>query len=162
MNWQKIKCAILGHSWVVKGEHKGDIGAERNCICGAHEPAIEWPRFPMPPCKPSAPERIQVLSIASGDTLIITKEGQLNQEQRERIKASVQASIPEGCKVMVLEGGLKVSAVVTATNPDALLCEVKAFRNDLLQQREEALAREHIEVRAVDASEFKYNYADLG
>jgi hypothetical protein len=44
MTWQRIKCAIFGHAWKVEGDNKGDIGAERNCLCGAHVAAIKWPR----------------------------------------------------------------------------------------------------------------------
>lgn len=42
--WQRIKCRIFGHQWVVKGEHQADIGAERNCACGAHIDAVVWPK----------------------------------------------------------------------------------------------------------------------
>lgn len=114
MNWQRIKCAVWGHSWVVKGEHQSNIGAERNCVCGAHWPAVVWPKAPMPECKPPAPERIQVLSIKAGDILVITHDGPLNHEQIERIKVMALRALPADCKVLVLNGGLKVSTVVSA------------------------------------------------
>lgn len=45
MNWQRIKCLILGHQWVVKPENwTQGVAAERNCACGAYVPAVVWPK----------------------------------------------------------------------------------------------------------------------
>jgi hypothetical protein len=49
MNWQRIKCAVLGHRWTVAPDDLvHGIAAERNCVCGAHVPAIKWPKPPRP------------------------------------------------------------------------------------------------------------------
>ena len=42
---QRIRCFFGQHAWTVgEGDHPADIAAERNCECGAHIPAIKWPR----------------------------------------------------------------------------------------------------------------------
>lgn len=58
MNWQHIKCAMLGHRWTVAPDDwVHGIAAERNCGCGAYIAAIKWPPAPpMPTCKPPKPE----------------------------------------------------------------------------------------------------------
>jgi hypothetical protein len=43
--WQRIKCAVFGHRWVVGPDDcLSDITAARDCACGAHIAAIKWPR----------------------------------------------------------------------------------------------------------------------
>ncbi len=67
---------------------------------------------PMPPCKPPRIDRSEVLSMGEGDTLVITCERMLTAEQIEKIKICAEGDLPNGCKVMVLCGGLQVGTVI--------------------------------------------------
>lgn len=41
----RLLCALFGHRWTVApGDHLSDVGAEKNCECGAHWPAVVWPQ----------------------------------------------------------------------------------------------------------------------
>lgn len=84
--------------------------------------AMPQPAPPMPACKPPRTEqvdRVQALSLAAGDTLIVTCDSHLTSEQIARIKAGALDCLPKGCKVMVLHGGLKVGGTVNASDPIA-------------------------------------------
>lgn len=52
--------------------------------------------------------------VASGDTLVITSPRLLTSEQRANIRAAVESGIPDGVRVLIVDGGLTVSAITQA------------------------------------------------
>lgn len=81
-----------------------------------------------PPPEQSREDHIHGLHMAAGDTLIINCERILTPEQRAQIASMAARRLREGVHVMVLDGGLKVSAVHTQPSIDAqarLLAELQ-------------------------------------
>lgn len=62
-------------------------------------------------------ERIQALSLAAGDTLVLSVGNPITKEQHDAIKTSVHGCIPDGCKVMVLHRGLSIAGTINAKRP---------------------------------------------
>ena len=115
-------CSIfVPSSWSSKDESTPALGAAMPGIHhGMSSPTRPAP--PMPECKPprvEQAERIQVLHLAAGGTLILSSDDHLSTEQRAEIRAYALAFIPEGCKVMVLDGGLKVAGTISARDVNA-------------------------------------------
>ena len=70
----------------------------------------------MPACKPLRPEqaeRIEVLSLAPGDVLVVNCDHAVTDDQKAKIKTSFERIMPVGCKVAVLGKGMKLSAVTS-------------------------------------------------
>lgn len=61
----------------------------------------------------SPDERVRVLQVRPGDTLVVTTDRNLHNEQRARLAEHVKARVPEGVNVMVLDGGLQLQVVRT-------------------------------------------------
>lgn len=58
MNWNRIKCAVLGHKWQVREGHpSSDVRAPADRTqCGEHHSGIDWSRVPqMPPVRNPRP-----------------------------------------------------------------------------------------------------------
>ncbi len=122
MDWRKLICYTIGCNWKCDddGSH-GIAGAFKCARCGGIWPAVVWPKVPpMPACKPPRTEqadRIEVVSLTAGDTLIISSDKPLTHEQRASIKSSAMQCLAPGCTVMVLDAGLSIAGAVTARRP---------------------------------------------
>lgn len=58
-------------------------------------------------------ERIEVITARPGDAVVVTYPNHLTQDQRTQIIKSVERRLPEGVIAMVLDGGLRMSHVVS-------------------------------------------------
>lgn len=64
-------------------------------------------------------EGIRVLRASAGDSVVVTYPGTLTQDQRTQIIASVERRLPDGVIAMVLDGGLRMSHVVSVGDAPA-------------------------------------------
>lgn len=58
-------------------------------------------------------ERIQVITASPGDAVVVTYPGVLTPEQRTQIVAAIERRLSSGVNAMVLDGGLRMSHVVS-------------------------------------------------
>jgi hypothetical protein len=58
-------------------------------------------------------ERVQIITAQPGDAVVVTHPGTLTQDQRTQIIAAVERRLPDGVIAMVLDGGLRMSHVVS-------------------------------------------------
>jgi len=58
-------------------------------------------------------EGIQRLTTSPGDAVVITYPGLMTKEQRGQIIEAIERRLPKGVNAMVLEGGLRMSHVVS-------------------------------------------------
>jgi hypothetical protein len=58
---------------------------------------------------------IQILTAAPGDAVVVTYPGHMTAEQRNQIIEAMERRLPKGVNAMVLEGGLRVSHVVSVS-----------------------------------------------
>lgn len=61
-------------------------------------------------------EGIRILRASAGDSVVVTYPGALTQDQRNQIIASVERRLPDGVVAMVLDGGLRMSHVVSVAD----------------------------------------------
>jgi hypothetical protein len=54
------------------------------------------------------------LELHPGDTLVVRTEQHLSKEQTGYIEGFIKPLIPEGCKVLVLGGGLRLDVLTSA------------------------------------------------
>lgn len=83
--------------------------------------------------------RIDVLSPKAGDTIAVSIEHHLTPVQRLAIREALESKLPEGVKVMILEGGMTLTHVespASANERHELLCEIKALREEMQRERE--------------------------
>lgn len=74
----------------------------------------------MPPAKlPAEPafERAQIITAKAGDTIVVTARSTLSNDQRALLRAMFAAHLPEGVKLMVLEGGTTLTHIRAGTAP---------------------------------------------
>lgn len=83
--------------------------------------------------------RVRVMSPKAGDTIAVSIERLLSAGHREQIQTALKSKLPEGVKVMVLDGGMALTHVEApaADAQNELLCEVKAIRDEMRRFREE-------------------------
>lgn len=60
-------------------------------------------------------ERIQVVDLRPGDTIIVSFDGFLSKTQREDLRASCEKRFPEN-KVVVCEGGMQITVARPGAN----------------------------------------------
>jgi hypothetical protein len=60
-----------------------------------------------------AAEGIQIITAAPGDAVVVTYPGHMTAEQRNQIVEAMERRLPKGVSAMVLEGGLRMSHVVS-------------------------------------------------
>jgi hypothetical protein len=60
---------------------------------------------------------IAKLELRHGDTLVVRTEQHLSKEQTAYIEAFVTPHIPDGCKVLVLGGGLQLVVLTVGVDP---------------------------------------------
>lgn len=58
-------------------------------------------------------EGIQVITASPGDAVVVTYPGHMTTEQRNQIIEDIERRLPKGVNAMVLEGGLRMSHVVS-------------------------------------------------
>lgn len=58
-------------------------------------------------------EGIQVITASPGDAIVVTYPGHMTTEQRNQIIEDIERRLPKGVNAMVLEGGLRMSHVVS-------------------------------------------------
>jgi hypothetical protein len=59
---------------------------------------------------------IQVITAAPGDAVVVTYRGHMTAEQRTQIIETMERRLPKGVNAMVLEGGMRVSHVVSVSD----------------------------------------------
>lgn len=113
MSWARIACFFKGHileHTVMSGYMHMPVRCRR---CDYTEAGIKYP--PMPPIKPApepTAERVQIITAKAGDIIVVTFQAVLNNEQRARMRDMFTANLPEGVKLMVLEGGATLSHIL--------------------------------------------------
>lgn len=60
-----------------------------------------------------APERVQVIKASPGDAVVLTYPRVLTAEQRDHLITIIERRLPKGVMAIVLEGGLRMSHVVS-------------------------------------------------
>jgi hypothetical protein len=60
-------------------------------------------------------ERIQIITASPGDAVVVTYPGTLTPEQRTQIIAAIERRLSNGVSAMVLDGGLRMSHVVSVS-----------------------------------------------
>jgi hypothetical protein len=61
-------------------------------------------------------ERVEIITASAGDAVVVTYPGQLTQDQRTQIIKSIERRLPDGVIAMVLDGGLRMSHVVSVSD----------------------------------------------
>ncbi|MBK5204346.1 MAG: hypothetical protein JJD98_02745 [Polaromonas sp.] len=56
-------------------------------------------------------ETIEMVSVKLGDVVILTMNGHLSTDQRERLMSCVNDVLPDGVKALVLDGGVKMAVL---------------------------------------------------
>ena len=59
------------------------------------------------------PERVQVIKASPGDAVVMTYPRVLTAEQRDHLIRIIECRLPKGVMAIVLEGGLRMSHVVS-------------------------------------------------
>jgi hypothetical protein len=59
---------------------------------------------------------IQIITVAPGDAVVVTYPGHMTAEQRSQIIEAMERRLPRGVNAMVLEGGLRMSHVVSVSD----------------------------------------------
>jgi len=60
---------------------------------------------------------IAKLQMRAGDTLVVRTDQHLSKEQTQYITNFVEPYVPEGCKVLVLGGGLQLIVLTAGVDP---------------------------------------------
>jgi hypothetical protein len=58
---------------------------------------------------------MHILTAGPGDAVVVTYPGMLTQEQRGQIIEAIERRLPKGVNAIVLEGGLRLSHVVSVS-----------------------------------------------
>lgn len=58
---------------------------------------------------------IQIVTAGPGDAVVVTYPGHMTEEQRDQIIEIMERRLPKGVSAMVLEGGLRMSHVVSVS-----------------------------------------------
>jgi hypothetical protein len=59
---------------------------------------------------------IQIITAAPGDAVVVTYPGHMTAEQRSQIIEAMERRLPKGVNAVVLEGGLRMSHVVSVSD----------------------------------------------
>jgi hypothetical protein len=60
-------------------------------------------------------EGIRILKTSAGDMVVVTYPGHLTREQGRQIMEAMERKLPKGVKAMLMDGGMRVSHVVSAS-----------------------------------------------
>lgn len=115
MTWARVTCFFRGHI-IERVVTPGYMRMPARCRrCDYTEAGIKYPPVPpMPSVKPLAEreaERVQIISAKPGDTIAVLFKASLTQPQRAIIKGLMAAQLPDGVKVLVLEGGTQLAHI---------------------------------------------------
>jgi hypothetical protein len=58
---------------------------------------------------------MRILKAGAGDIIVITYPGHLTREQGRQIMEAMERKLPKGVKAMLMDGGMRMSHVVTAS-----------------------------------------------